>query len=59
MTNSLLKKAVEAHPDVIVITGDTIDRYYPDVDKAINTVEKLNEIAPVYYVTGNHEARTG
>ncbi len=59
MTDSLLKKTAEAHPDVILITGDTIDRFDSDVDTAIKVVEKLIDFAPVYYVTGNHEARTG
>lgn len=43
-------------PDIIVITGDLIDNDRVDVAVALNLVRQLCEIAPVYYVTGNHEA---
>ena len=59
MTSSLVKKTKEASPDVIFLTGDAIDRRLTDVNKAFAVIEKLAEIAPVYYVTGNHEASTG
>lgn len=59
MTGSLVSKTKEAKPDIIFLTGDAIDSYLPDVDAAMRVIEQLNEIAPVYYVIGNHEARTG
>lgn len=43
-------------PDIIVITGDIIDSKKPDVDVALEFSRKLCEIAPVYYVAGNHES---
>ena len=43
-------------PDIIVVTGDLVDYLRTDVDIALAFVEKLCKIAPVYYVTGNHEA---
>lgn len=55
----LLKKCVQAKPDYIFITGDLIDkrRTSPkDLDTAVNFALKLTEIAPVYYIPGNHEA---
>lgn len=53
----LLRKIKKAHPDMIVITGDLIDsrRTNPAIALALTT--KLCEIAPTYYVTGNHEIR--
>ncbi|MBO5291038.1 MAG: metallophosphoesterase [Clostridia bacterium] len=42
-------------PDAIVLTGDLIDSRKTDIEIAINFVSRLVEIAPVYYVTGNHE----
>ncbi len=48
--------AVET-PDVIVITGDLIDSRHTNADLAMKTVRRICEIAPVYYVAGNHEAR--
>ena len=45
-----------ADPDIIVITGDLIDRNTRNVDNAMMFVSKAVEIAPVFYVSGNHEA---
>ena len=44
-------------PDLLVITGDLTDSYHPDLDKALDTAERLAKLAPCYYVTGNHEHR--
>lgn len=57
--NRLLKKVVELEPDMIVITGDVVDCNHTNVDKAIQCIEGLTEIAPCYYVTGNHEVMLG
>ena len=59
MKESLISKTANAKPDVILLTGDMVDSYFTDVSAAISMIEKLNEIAPMYYVIGNHEARTG
>ena len=53
----LVKKIRGLAPDIIVITGDIIDSYHTDPDIALDFAEKAAEIAPVYYVTGNHESR--
>ena len=53
----LLNMLREAQPDMIAITGDLIDSRNTDVDIAFQFVQKAVEIAPCYYVTGNHEAR--
>lgn len=52
----LLRKLEESKPDIIVITGDLVDSSHTDLDVAISFVEKAIVIAPIYYVTGNHEA---
>ena len=44
-------------PDLIAVTGDLIDFLYTNTDTALAFVEEAVQIAPVYYVTGNHEAR--
>ncbi|PKM49008.1 MAG: phosphoesterase [Firmicutes bacterium HGW-Firmicutes-7] len=46
-------------PNIIVITGDLIDRRRYNKANAILLIEKLVDIAPVYYVTGNHEWWSG
>lgn len=53
----LLELIEKAQPDIIVITGDIIDSYHTDIETSLAFVEKVVEIAPCYYVTGNHEAR--
>ncbi len=47
----------QAEPDMIFITGDMLDSRKTDVQAALSVAEKVVNIAPVYYVTGNHEAR--
>ena len=44
-------------PDLLVITGDLTDSYHPNLDKALDTAERLAKLAPCYCVTGNHEQR--
>lgn len=53
----LLTMLREADPDIIAITGDIIDSRNTDIDIALQFTRTAMEIAPCYYVTGNHEAR--
>lgn len=53
----LLSLLADTAPDIIVITGDLIDSRRTDVDIALRFAASAMEIAPVYYVTGNHESR--
>ncbi len=53
----LLKMLEEANPDIIAITGDIVDCHRTDADIALSFAKKAVEIAPCYYVAGNHEAR--
>lgn len=52
---TLVDKITELAPDMVVITGDIIDSNHTDIDAAIDLVDQLAELYPVYYVTGNHE----
>lgn len=45
------------NPDLIVLTGDMIDRKTQDVTDVVMTCGELTQIAPVYYIYGNHERR--
>lgn len=54
----LIIKINEIHPEAILIVGDMvvskkIDTFY----SALNTLEQLVRIAPVYYAFGNHESK--
>ena len=54
---NLLSMLKECEPDMILITGDLIDSRRTDIETGISFSKKAAMIAPVYYVTGNHEAR--
>ena len=53
----LVNMVSEQEPDIIVISGDLVDSRDSDVASAVSLVGLLREIAPVCYVTGNHEER--
>lgn len=55
----LLDKVREQMPDCIVITGDLIDQRKYNLHHAMIFVRGVVKIAPVYYVSGNHEAWSG
>ena len=55
--NELLEVIEDCRPDTIVATGDIIDSGRTDTLTAALFVENAMKTAPVYYVTGNHEAR--
>lgn len=54
----LLRRIQELNPDVILIAGDMIVSKYTDTyEIALDLLEELVRIAPVYYGYGNHESR--
>jgi len=62
---NLIDAVKDANPDMIAIVGDLIDRYQPgktvekQLEIARKLVEGLMDVAPVYFVTGNHEWDSG
>lgn len=55
----LLKKIEKESPDIIVVTGDLIDSSRTNVLEAMVFIKGALKIAPVYYVSGNHESWSG
>lgn len=55
----LLDAVGNAKPDMICFTGDLIDKRRKQLQPGIELMEKLPEIAPVYYIPGNHEPTSG
>lgn len=53
----LLKNIESCDPDIIVVTGDIVDSTHTSYSIAMDFIEGAVKIAPVYYVTGNHENR--
>lgn len=45
----------QAEPDLIVLTGDLLDRMRKNFSASMEAVSALTGIAPVFYVNGNHE----
>ena len=54
----LLDMVEAQHPDVVLLGGDIVDDVLPE-DNAWLTVRRLAARYPTYYVTGNHEYRSG
>ena len=55
--SKLLELLSDVEPHIIVLTGDLIDSRHTDIEIALDFAGKAAQIAPVYYVSGNHEAR--
>lgn len=55
--STVLQPIFLSRPNIIVITGDMIDSRNTDVDVALSFAQKAVNIAPVYYINGNHESR--
>lgn len=55
--NAVLKKVEAQKPDIICITGDFINDHGKNKEKMLEYGKRLLKIAPVYYITGNHERR--
>lgn len=51
----LLEILQAANPDMIAFTGDIIDYRTPDLSAVLDFAAKAAQIAPCYYITGNHE----
>lgn len=55
----LIRCVKAAKPDIIAVTGDIIDKRAPDIDAAMLFIDAAVDIAPVYFVYGNHELQSG
>ena len=56
-SEKLIELLSQTDPDMIVITGDLIDSRHTDIEIALEFARHAIKLAPVYYATGNHEAR--
>jgi predicted MPP superfamily phosphohydrolase len=52
---NLLNLINKEKPDVVFITGDSIDRINTDIEVPIKLCENILKICDVYFVAGNHE----
>ena len=51
----LIEKIKKENPDLIVITGDIVDRRKWGTKNMEKFLSEVKGIAPIYYVSGNHE----
>lgn len=51
----LIEKVAKQEPGLILMVGDILDAEGEDDFVALNLVEQLSRLAPVYYALGNHE----
>ncbi|WP_164669817.1 metallophosphoesterase [Virgibacillus doumboii] len=51
----LVEQVKNENPDLIVFTGDLIDKRDFNKEPGITLLKKMVSIAPTYFVTGNHE----
>ncbi|MCJ7688753.1 MAG: metallophosphoesterase [Clostridiaceae bacterium] len=57
--HELVSRVKEARPDIIFFTGDLVDSKHYEEQPGVVLMEQIVKIAPVYYVTGNHEFWSG
>lgn len=55
--DNLLSIILAEEPDMIAITGDSIDSRNTNMDITLSFVKRAMEIAQCYFVVGNHESR--
>ncbi|HPX31928.1 MAG TPA: metallophosphoesterase [Erysipelotrichaceae bacterium] len=53
----LIELIKSVNPDYIFLTGDLLDSRRTNVYRCYYLIEKIIKIAPIYFVTGNHESR--
>ena len=53
--NKIITTVQELRPHAIMLTGDTFDGRVTNIPANLELISRLKEIAPVYYITGNHE----
>ena len=56
--SNVVDEIKKVSPQAIFITGDFIDRNRYDLEQSLLIVKELQDVAPIYYVTGNHEIAT-
>lgn len=52
-----IEKIYEEAPDIIVITGDMVNKYDKKFEKFLNIAEILSKKYKIYFIIGNHEIR--
>ena len=51
----MIRAIKECAPDLIVFTGDVVDERHSDITPLKELLEGIYDLAPIYYVSGNHD----
>lgn len=51
----LIDRVLAEDPDLIVVSGDSVDRYTGNWENSLTVLSELAKVKPVYFSTGNHE----
>ena len=57
-TQRLVDQVRAAEPDLVAVTGDLVDLHTRDLAPVLELMARLDRIAPVHLVLGNHEAES-
>lgn len=57
--DKILAQIEKINPDIIAVTGDLIDSNHTNIDTAMDLINGAIDIAPIFYISGNHEAWSG
>lgn len=58
LVDNIVKEIEKQKPNIIVLTGDFIDSRKTDISGAIKFIKRINSIASIYFITGNHESKS-
>ena len=50
---------IKENPDVVIMSGEIIDKREEDIEKFVSMYKKIYERYPTYYSIGNHERKLG
>lgn len=53
----VIEKINDENPDIIVMTGDMVNKYDKNFERFLNMSEALSKKYKIYYIVGNHEKR--
>lgn len=53
----VIEKINDENPDIIVMTGDMVNKYDKKFDRFLRLSEDLSKNYEIYYIVGNHEKR--
>lgn len=57
--SGVINRVLKINPDIVIMSGDIIDKREKDIEKFISMYKTIYEKYPTYYSIGNHERNLG